>query len=82
MTDPTKVIPELTYKQTRILNLIEGDPGISFRVLAARADMSVSTAFDQVQAMRDLGVLDYDKCPKCGRGLIVPTGKDINHDDG
>jgi DNA-binding MarR family transcriptional regulator len=81
MRDPTEVFPTLTYNQTRILNLISDDPGVSFRVLATKANMSLSTAFDQVQSMRDLGVLDYDKCPTCGRGLIVPTGKDVHHAD-
>lgn len=57
-----------------ILCIIRDEPGISFRALASKIGMALSTTYDDVQTMIGLGVLDYDKCPNCGRGLLVIKG--------
>lgn len=64
----------LNRGQRQVLELLKADPAITFRGMAALLDVSVSTAFERVSVLRDLGLVDYGKCPTCGRGIIEVKG--------
>lgn len=67
-------------KQTheRILAALQANPGLTYRALARRVGLPLGTTYDQVTAMRKLGLLMYGSCPTCGRLIHVKGDADGN----
>lgn len=59
----------------RMLAIVAGEPGITLRSLAAKAGISLGTAWQHVGELRATEQLSEGPCPHCGRTMMVVEGE-------